>query len=297
MTQIDVDTSAPTMRSATSPAMRPAMRVTILGSGTCVPSLVRSSCAVLVEVGANRILVDAGPGTMRRLLEAGTTIFDLSHLLISHLHPDHTGELVPLLFATKYPDGTRRQHPLEIVAGQGFSHFFNGLKGIYGNWIELPEPLFTIREMRVDVPDSVQLGVAPQGGTVSLVTRPMAHSPESVGFRIQSPGGPSVVYSGDTDLTPDLVALARDADLLICECAMPDGEKVPGHLTPSEAGRMATEAAVGHLVLTHFYPECEAVDLTAQCRRTYAGALTLAQDLLTLVIGEKGVKCTTIPST
>lgn len=271
------------------------MRVTILGSGTCVPSLTRSSCAALVEVGGYRILMDAGPGTIRRLLETGTTIFDLSHLLLSHLHPDHTGELVPLLFASKYPDTSRRQHPLEIVAGKGFGKFFEGLKGVYGNWIELPEHLFAIREMGVDGPDEAQLG-ADQQGTISLNTRPMAHSPESVAFRIQSPEGRSLVYSGDTDLTPELVTLARGTDLLICECALPDEHKVAGHLTPSEAGQMASEAGVGHLVLTHFYPQCETRDLTAQCRRTYAGNLTLAQDLLTLEIDANGARCTSIPS-
>jgi ribonuclease BN (tRNA processing enzyme) len=52
--------------------------VTILGSGTCVPSLAGSSCAVLVETGAAKILIDCGPGTMRRLLENGTEIYDIS---------------------------------------------------------------------------------------------------------------------------------------------------------------------------------------------------------------------------
>ncbi|MBW1758819.1 MAG: ribonuclease Z, partial [Deltaproteobacteria bacterium] len=72
--------------------------VTILGSGTCVPSLERSSCSVLVEIGNSKILFDSGPGTMRRLLEAGTTIFDVSVICYSHFHPDHTSELVPFLF-------------------------------------------------------------------------------------------------------------------------------------------------------------------------------------------------------
>ncbi len=85
------------------------MVVTILGSGTCVPSLKRSSCSVLVETGEKKLLFDIGPGTMRRLLEADTTIFDISYLFLSHFHPDHSGELVPFLFSTKYPDRARRQ--------------------------------------------------------------------------------------------------------------------------------------------------------------------------------------------
>jgi ribonuclease BN (tRNA processing enzyme) len=122
----------------------------------------------------------------------------------------------------------------------------------------------------------------------------MTHSPQSVGFRLSAADGRSLVYSGDTDVTPALVRLAARADLLICECAQPDQEKVPGHLTPGEAGRIASQAGVKHLVLTHFYPACESVDLAAQCRRTYRGPLTLAHDLLSFEIGVNG--CVTIPS-
>jgi ribonuclease BN (tRNA processing enzyme) len=269
-------------------AKAPGLRITILGSGTCVPSLARSSCAVLATVGETRLLLDAGPGTMHRLLRAGTTIFDLSYIFISHLHPDHSGELVPLLFATKYPDGGRRRQPLTLVAGKGFGRFFNGLKSVYGQWIELPAPLIRIREMDTQGPDEEP------GEGFRLATRPMTHSPESVGFRLSTTDGRSLVYSGDTDVTPELVRLAADADLLICECALPDAQKVPGHLTPAEAGRIASQAGVKHLVLTHFYPACESVDMAAQCRRTYTGPLTLAHDLLSFEIGKNG--CVTIPS-
>jgi ribonuclease BN (tRNA processing enzyme) len=75
--------------------------VTILGSGTCVPSLQRSSCAALIDTGSSKVLLDSGAGTMRRLLEAGHSIHNLSHIFYSHFHPDHIAELVPLLFATK----------------------------------------------------------------------------------------------------------------------------------------------------------------------------------------------------
>jgi len=102
-------------------------KVTILGSGTCVPSLSRSACSVLIESGHTRLLLDTGPGTMRRLLETGTTIFDISFIFYSHLHPDHTAELVPFLFATKYPGNHSRQKPLTVIAGKGFSKFFKDL--------------------------------------------------------------------------------------------------------------------------------------------------------------------------
>jgi len=109
---------------------------------------------------------------------------------------------------------------------------------------------------------------------------PMAHIETSIGYRITGADGATVAYSGDTDFCENAVGLARDADLLICEAAFPDAMKVKGHLTPSLAGRIAVEAGVKRLLLTHFYPECESIDVEAQCRRTYDGPLILASDLM-----------------
>ena len=98
--------------------------VTILGSGTCVPSLKRSSCSVLIKIKDKALLFDSGAGTMRRLLEVNTEIYDVSFVFYSHFHPDHTGEFVPFIFSNKYPDGTRRKIPITVVAGKGFSNFY-----------------------------------------------------------------------------------------------------------------------------------------------------------------------------
>lgn len=257
----------------------PATMVTILGSGTCVPSLKRSACSVLVESGTEKLLFDTGPGTMRRLLEAGVTIFELTTVGFSHFHPDHTGELVPLLFSTKYPDGRRRKTPLHLVAGSGFSHFFSGLGRVYGNWIELGPEMLQIRELSTAGPDQFR------AGPLMMETAPTVHRPESIAFRITDAAGRSMVYSGDTDYSESLVQLATGADLFICESALPDELKVDGHLTPSEAGEMASRAGVGTLILTHLYPECENVDLVGQCRRTFDGNIIVAADLMRLPMG------------
>ena len=117
-------------------------------------------------------------------------------------------------------------------------------------------------------------------GDFSMAVAPVAHNPESLAYRITGQDGKSIVYSGDTDYSDNLIALARGADLLICESAFPVELKVPGHLTPPEAGRIAAAADVGALVLTHFYPECDEVDMAAQCRQTWSGPLFLAEDLM-----------------
>ena len=254
--------------------------VTILGSGTCVPSLRRSSCSVLVETAAGtKLLFDSGPGTMRRLLEANTTIFDLSFIFYSHFHPDHTAELVPLLFATKYPDSDQRKIPLTLIAAKGFSDFFNGLRGVYGTWIEIPPELLRIVELDNRSKDTRNF----QGFAVTSI--PVEHREESIGYRITVAGGGSVVYSGDTDYSEKLVMLAKNADLLICESALPDDLKVAGHLTPSRAGEIASKANVRKLVLTHFYPECDQIDVEKECRKTFGGPLILAEDLMRIEVG------------
>ena len=255
------------------------INVTILGSGTCVPSLKRSSCSVLMQVGNSELLFDSGPGTMRRLLEAQTTIFNISHIFYSHFHPDHSGEFVPFIFATKYPDGSQRTTPLSVAGGFGFLDFYEGLKTVYGQWIELAPGLLNVLEFDNKKPDMRQFE------DFAVDTAPVTHNEESIAYRITSADGHSVVYTGDTDYTDTIIALAEDTDLLICECALPDKDKVRGHLTPSLAGDLAAKANVRKLVLTHFYPQCDQADIVAECRKTYSGPLVLAEDLMQLKIG------------
>ena len=250
------------------------IRATILGSGTCVPSLKRSSSSFLLQIRDNLLLFDLGAGTMRRLLEAGFGISQVSHIFLSHLHPDHTGELVSFLFATKYPQTYRRRTPFQIVGSRGLHNFYDGLRTVYKEWIELEPGLMNLIEMDNGGCDQLVTD------DFSVDTLPMSHIESSIGYRITGADGSAVAYSGDTDYCQNAVALARDADLLICESALPDAMKMEGHLTPSLAGRIAAEAGVKKLLLTHFYPECDTVDIEAQCRSTYNGPLIVARDLM-----------------
>ena len=232
-----------------------------------------------MQVGASTLLFDSGPGTMRRLLEAQITIFEISHLFYSHFHPDHTGEFVPFIFATKYPDGSQRTTPLTAGGGLGFLDFYEGLKTVYGQWIELDRDLLKIIEFDNKDSDSRRFE------DFTVETAPVAHNQESIAFRITAPNGSSAVYTGDTDYCETIIDLAKKTDLLICECALPDKLKVEGHLTPSLAGELAARADVRKLVLTHFYPECDKENIEAECRKTYSGPLVLAEDLMQIEIG------------
>ena len=251
--------------------------VTILGSGTCVPSLKRSSSALMMEIRDTKLLFDCGSGTMRRLIEAGTTIFDISFIFLSHFHPDHAGEFASFLFSNKYADGNYRQTLLTAAAGSGFSEFYNTLKTAYP-WIEQGPDVFRLIELSATEPDLREFG------DFTVETLPVEHNKESIAYKISDLQGKTAVYSGDTDFSANLITLAKDADLFICESALPDDMKVRGHLTPCLAGEIATLANVRKLVLTHFYPQCDQADIEKQCRKTYSGPLLLAEDLMQITL-------------
>ena len=251
------------------------IKITILGSGTAVPSLERSSCSVLMETGSACILFDIGAGTMRRLLEAGRTISDITHIFISHFHTDHTGELASFLFSTKYPENLRRRTPFMLAGARGLRSFYEALMSAYGHWIELPPELMSIVELSNAEKDFADFG------QFHIESLPMRHIESSIGYRLTAADGCCAVYTGDTDYTENVIELGRQADLMICESAMPDEQKIDMHLTPSLAGELADKAGVKELVLTHFYPETQSADIEAECRKTYSGPLALARDLMT----------------
>ncbi|MBT3312685.1 MAG: ribonuclease Z [Desulfobacterales bacterium] len=248
-------------------------KIIILGSGTCVPSLKRSSCSVLIETGNKRLLFDSGPGTMRRLLETGVEIFDIDFIFYSHFHPDHTGELASFLFSSKYSGGTRKG-PLNVIGGEGFNGFYNGLKNVYGKWVEFDDRMLNIIELSCEKTETLEFD------DFKVESIQVNHNDESLAYRITGPGGKSAVYSGDTGFSNNLALLSKDTDILICESSLPDNSETAGHLTPSLAGKIASQANVKKLVLTHFYPECDKVDIKSECQKTYNGEIVLAEDLM-----------------
>jgi ribonuclease BN (tRNA processing enzyme) len=248
------------------------MRVTILGSGTVTPVLQRNASGLVVRAGGLRLLVDIGPGTMRRLCEAGIDAKLIDAILITHFHPDHVSDLVPFLFASNYAYGPAREEPFYLVGPEGMEQFFAGLVGVYQDWIIPRGNRLLKRSMKIDEPDVFRIG------DVTILSTRSVHTDASISYRLEAEGR-SVTISGDTDVSENLVELAEGTDLLICECSLPEGLKVPGHLTPSEAAGMAERAGAGKLVLTHFYPPCDETDVVAQARPHFSGEIVKAEDL------------------
>ena len=110
---------------------------------------------------------------------------------------------------------------------------------------------------------------------------PARHRPESIAYRLDTDDG-AFVYTGDTEYSETVVELARGAHTLLIECSFPDDNPVHGHLTPGGAARMATEAGVGRMVLTHLFPQVETPDLAAKVGRNFDGEVVVAEDGLSL---------------
>jgi ribonuclease BN (tRNA processing enzyme) len=246
------------------------MEITVVGSGTVVPRLQRRQSCVVVESGGETLVFDLGSGAVRGMLHAGLDPFAVDRIFFTHFHPDHTVDVVPLLFSIKYGAEEERSRPLYLTGPEPFQDFWRSLTEVWGEWMvgEYPTP---VSELPHECPSPIEL----PGCRLSWA--PAEHRLESIAYRLDGEGG-AFVYTGDTEYSESVVKLARGAHTLLIECSFPDDSPVPGHLTPSSAARIAAEAGVERVVLTHIYPAADALDLPTEIGRRYDGEVMVAVD-------------------
>lgn len=254
------------------------MKIIILGSGTSVPLADRASPSFILFPDKHPILFDMGPGTLRQLSKIGMSHTRIERIFITHFHPDHTADLIHFLFATRNPQVLEKRGKFLVTGPLGLKNFLKKLEKVYGKWLNIPSEIMEIDELDTGKPE--KRGYK----KFNIFSQPITHTPHSLAYRVESLSGKSLVFSGDTGYCDEIVALAKDSDLLILESSFPDGEEVEGHLTPSQAGRIATLANVRKLLLIHFYPEALSTDIAQQCRKAYDGELVLGRDFLHISI-------------
>lgn len=257
------------------------MDLVTVGTGTVAPSAHRTCACHWVASGDLRILLDCGAGSLHRLAEFGLPWHQITHVVLSHFHPDHWGELPMLVYALKYTTLPPRTEPLVILGPPGVVQLLRVLAEGYGAW--LLDPGFPIGIL--DVRDGEPF---PLSADVSLETFPVPHTTESVALSLVAPEG-RLVYTGDTGPSGELARWATGCDLLLAECSLPESMALDIHLTPERAGDLARDAQAKRLVLTHFYPPVETSDPTAAALAgtRFAGPVTAARDGDRFTIGGK----------
>ena len=246
------------------------MDLVTVGTGTVAPSATRTSACHWVARGGLKILLDCGAGSLHRLAQFDLPWQQVSHVILSHFHPDHWGELPMLIYALKHVARPPRREPLVILGPRGVVRLIKQLAEGYGPW--LLDPGFPIGIL--DVQDGEPF---PLDRDVSLETFPVPHTPESVALSLTAPEG-RLVYTGDTGPSTELARWAGGADVLLAECSLPKEMALDIHLTPEQAGDLAKEAGARHLVLTHFYPPVETSDPARAAGARFTGRITAARD-------------------
>jgi len=237
-----------------------------------VPSLKRNASGYLLEAEGKEVLIDCGSGILLQLERAGKSYKDIDALFLTHGHPDHFADLMPLLHALFYTPNFTREKDFSIIAPRGFKQYYD--KAI-GSLLGESEDF---RIVFMEAADKMEFG------PWSICTTDTVHSADSIAYRFEL-GARSVVFSGDADYDQGIIGLSEKADLLLADCSFPDAMKVKGHLSAKECGILAQKAAVKTLVLSHIYPaETPDEDRVTEAKEQFNGDVILAEDLMEIEI-------------
>jgi ribonuclease BN (tRNA processing enzyme) len=253
--------------------------VTVVGTGTASLRVRRRQSCVVVETGAETLVFDLGFRAVRGMRRAGIHPSGVDRVFFTHFHGDHTIDVVPFLFWRRFGAGdmdkaTPLRRPFSMSGPEPFLRFWRPRS--WGRWLLGGYPA-EVSELQRDHGGPLELPGC------DLTWAPSDHRPESIAYRLDSDRG-SFVYTGDTGYAEPVVELARGADTLLIDCTFPDDRPFPGHLTPSGVARIASEAGVGRVILTHISPQAERLDLVSQVARGYAGEVIVAEDGLKLAV-------------
>jgi ribonuclease BN (tRNA processing enzyme) len=222
------------------------------------------------------LIFDLGSGAVRGMLRSDLDPLAADRIFFTHFHPDHTVDVVPLLFSINYGASEKREKPLRLAGPEPFVRFWGSVMEVWGEWMT-GDHATLVSELPHVCPFPIELAGC------RLSWAPAEHRPESIAYRLDAESG-AFVYTGDTDYSQSVVGLARGADTLLIECSFPDAAPVPGHLTPSDVARIASEAGVDRVVLTHIYPAVDNATLPSEVAKGYEGEIVVAEDGLALRI-------------
>ena len=265
--------------------------VQVLGSGGPEAADKRASSGYLVwRDGRARLLVDAGGGVKLRFGEAGASMADLDAVAFTHFHADHASDFAALVKSSYFEDRSRAlpvYGPPGNAIMPGAVAFADALFGQSGAFRYLGDFLdgsasYTLEPQDVKA-DGKVVGVGAFRDMRLAATAVEHGSLPALGWRAEI-GGAVVAFSGDTSGKGELAALARDADIFVAHNAVPVGTTGVAHalhMTPDDIGRIAAQAKVKKLVLSHRMLRTlgREAETLAAIRVHYAGPVEFADDL------------------
>lgn len=284
------------------------MRITLLGTGCPQADPHRFGPASLVRAGGQQFLIDCGSGVTQRLLAAGSSGAQLDAVLLTHLHSDHVIDLYQLIISSWHQG---RDRPQRIFGPAGTRAFAEATMELWRSereqriaWERRP----STAALELDVVEFGEGWICDAGG-VRIAAFEVDHRPvqPAFGFLFETEGC-RVAFSGDTTVCDNLIAWAKDVDLLVHECFM-HGEMVARrggrvdqglenvaayHTLSSEVGKVARRSGARALLLTHFVPVAFDRDaLLAEVTADFAGPVLIGEDLLSVDVprGAVGFEC------
>jgi ribonuclease Z len=279
------------------------LSVTLLGTGNPRPSLERFGPSILVSAGTERLLFDCGRGATQRLFQHGIPLGEVRSLFLTHLHSDHTVGIADL-WLTGWIFG--RALPLSVRGPAGTRDLVLNLEKAYAFDVHMRRdvdeklPPRGVELIASDVAEGVVFETGLLRVTAFFVDHGLVRP--ALGYRVDF-GPRSVVLSGDTRPTPNLVKFARGTDVLIHEVVATEAEwrgaagnltaeqvrrVIEHHTTPEDAGKIFTAVHPRLAVYSHIVPStAKDSDLIPPTRKTYSGPLEVGEDGMTIEIGEK----------
>ncbi|MGH9509105.1 MAG: MBL fold metallo-hydrolase [Terriglobales bacterium] len=270
---------------------RPTMQVVLLGTGFPRPDPERAGPATAVVVGEKVFVVDAGRGVVLRLAAAELPLKSVQAVFLTHLHSDHTAGL-PDLFSTSWQFG--RYTPFELYGPKGTKKLADAMLKFFEADIHIRRDLME-KHPGAGVTINTHIvreGVVYQDAEVKVTAFAVDHKPvePAFGYRFDADGR-SIVISGDTRPSDNLVRYAQGADVLVHEAIMPeyldtvDKPDVASrlksyHTTPEEAGQIGQRAGVKLLVLTHLVPGKDEDKFRERAAKHFKGRIVVGRDLM-----------------
>lgn len=284
-------------------------RVTLLGTGAPVPSIERFGASILVEAGDQRLLFDCGRGASQRLWQLKVPLGKVTTLFLTHLHSDHTVG-IPDLWLTGWIPAVygRRSSPFQVYGPAGTKNMMDNLvKAFAWDIITRSKEKNKVDSGAVVTSSEITEGFVWERNGIKVTPFIVKHADfidSALGYRIDY-GGHSVILSGDTRYSENLVKYAKNADVIIHEVAAANEQSMQNsslinqilgfHSSPEDAAKVFEQikpkfAVYSHIVLLTADPSIPpptTTDLTRRTQKIYKGAFQVGEDLLSIEIGDK----------